>query len=68
MPQEGFKILALVSGLASVLGGLVSTILGFFILRLIRQYDENDKELFDSRNDHERRLSQLEGEHKARHS
>ena len=44
MPQEGFKILALVSGLASVLGGLVSTILGFFILRLIRQYDENDKD------------------------
>ena len=43
---------------------LAIVIIGFFIVRTLRQIDKNQAELWNHMDDHEKRLAHIEGEHK----
>jgi hypothetical protein len=43
---------------------LAIVIIGWFIVRTIRQIDRNQTELWHRSDDHEQRLAHIEGEHK----
>jgi hypothetical protein len=43
---------------------LAILVIAYFTARLLKQVDSNQKELFERMNDHEIRLSHIEGEHK----
>ncbi len=45
--------------------GICITIISFFLVRTLRQVDKNQAKLFEKFENHESRLSNLEGEHKA---
>jgi hypothetical protein len=45
--------------------GLLAAIISFFSVRMIKQVDESQKQLWQKFDNHETRLSHLEGEHKA---
>ena len=44
---------------------LVTAVIGFFMVRTLRQVDVNQRELWHHMDEHEKRLSQLEGKHQA---
>ncbi len=44
---------------------LFLVIIGFFIVRTLRQIDRNQTELWKHMDEHERRLATIEGAHKA---
>ncbi len=48
--------------LVSVIGGCVM-IISFFLVRTLQQVDKSQTKLFDKFEDHEQRLSHIEGEH-----
>jgi uncharacterized membrane-anchored protein YhcB (DUF1043 family) len=43
---------------------LAIVIIGFFIVRTLRQIDKNQTELWNHMDDHEKRLAHIEGEHR----
>ena len=43
---------------------LAIVVIGFFIVRTLRQIDRNQAELWSHMDDHEKRLAHIEGEHK----
>lgn len=43
---------------------LAIVVVGFFIVRTLRQIDRNQAELWNHMDDHEQRLAHIEGEHK----
>ena len=42
---------------------LAIVVIGFFMVRTLRQIDKNQSELWRHMDDHEHRLSRIEGEH-----
>lgn len=44
---------------------LAIVIIGFFLVRVLRQVDENQRKLWEHMDEHEKRLSTIEGEHRA---
>ncbi len=43
---------------------LAIVVIGWFIVRTLRQIDRNQTELWGHMDDHEKRLSEIEGEHR----
>ena len=42
---------------------LAIVVIGFFMVRTLRQIDKNQTELWNRSDDHEKRLAHIEGEH-----
>jgi len=49
----------------SPLAYLAVVVIGFFMVRTLRQIDKNQSELWKHMDEHETRLSRIEGEHEA---
>jgi hypothetical protein len=60
----GFEEVRFISYIAGIIGVGIANILGFLATRTVKKIDANQDKLFNKIDQHETRLSRLEGEHR----